>query len=399
MAFRGAGMQTVISMSLLTVLTKDLHMRRCKIHLVAGTRPNVMKVAPLFKALDAQSWVEPKLIFLEQHNSRNMGGDIFSQLGVRKGQITWLPLEKGGLGERFGSIISVYSQQLREDRPDLVVVPGDVDVSLGTAIAAKRELVTVAHLEAGLRSNDKRMPEELNRIMIDAISDILLAPSEAAAENLIFAESRPREVVHFVGNIMIDSLISVLDRARGESLCTELGLAGKAFSVATFHRPANVDDPAELDRVVDIIEQLSSERTIVFPIHPRTHNNLTEAQHQKLKRRANVLLLEPMAYPDFINLIALADFVITDSGGIQEETSYLGVPCFTVRETTERPITTIIGSNVLVSFDDVLSHTSSFKRKVPTTQHIPLWDGETALRCAHVLNTWWRIRTSSSARG
>lgn len=373
-------------------------MQRCKIHLVAGTRPNVMKIAPLFKALQGQKWCEPRVVFLEQHSSKNMGADIFRQLGVDD-DVTWLPLAKGDLGERLGSIVSVYSDQLRRDNPDLVVVPGDVDVSLGAAIAAKRELCAVAHLEAGLRSNDRRMPEELNRIMIDAISDILLAPSEAAAENLIFAESQPREMVHFVGNIMIDSLVSVLDAARGAELRKQFGLVDKEFAVATFHRPANVDDPAVLESIVELIETLSRDRVMVFPIHPRTRNNLTEAQHQRLAGNANVVLTEPMAYPDFINLVALAEFVLTDSGGIQEETSYLGVPCLTLRETTERPITCIIGTNVLVSLDDVAIHAERIRRRQWTRQPIPLWDGETAFRCAHVLNTWWRTRHSGHAAG
>jgi UDP-N-acetylglucosamine 2-epimerase (non-hydrolysing) len=370
-------------------------MPKCKIHLVAGTRPNVMKIAPLYKAMQRHSWCHPRIIFLQQHSSANMGTDLFCQFGID--DVTVLPLAQGDLGERIGGIISAYTQALRDDAPDLVVVPGDVDVSLGAAIAAKREMRTVAHLEAGLRSNDMRMPEELNRVMIDAISDILLAPSEAAAENLVFAESRPRAMVHFVGNIMIDALRSVRDPIVSAQLMKRYDLESKRFAVATFHRPSNVDVAESLEQVVQVLEGLAVGRHIVFPIHPRTQNRLSDKQLQRLQKNERILVIEPMAYAQFVNLVANAEFVVTDSGGIQEETSYLGTPCLTLRETTERPITTIIGTNMLVSFDDVLLHADLLRDRKWPSQTIPLWDGETSHRCAHVFNNWWRGREASLA--
>ncbi len=363
-------------------------MRRCKIHLVAGTRPNVMKIAPLYKTLKQQAWCDPRIFFLEQHDTANMGAGIFKQLNVD--DVTRLTLMKGDLGTRLGSIISVYDEALRADDPDLVVIPGDVDVSLGTAIAAKRALRPVAHLEAGLRSTDRRMPEELNRILIDSIADILLAPSEAAAENLVFGEGQPRDKVHFVGNIMIDSLKEVLALRQAGEILRRFALTPKKFAVVTFHRPSNVDDPVNLERVVQTICDLARDRKVVFPVHPRTISKLSGQQRKIMESHPKIRLVEPMAYPDFVNLISQAELVVTDSGGVQEETTYVGTPCLTLRETTERPVTTILGTNILVSFDDVAVHASCVAERDWTRQPIPLWDGETAWRCAHVFNTWWR---------
>ncbi|MGU3574552.1 non-hydrolyzing UDP-N-acetylglucosamine 2-epimerase [Brucellaceae bacterium C25G] len=365
-------------------------MTKCVIHLIAGTRPNVMKIAPLYKALKKQSWCQPRIIFLEQHTSANMGAGIFKQLGVDD-DVTRLQLKTGDLGDRLGSIISTYSNILIEDKPHLVVVPGDVDVSLGAAIAAKRCHCTVAHLEAGLRSNDRRMPEELNRILIDSISDILLAPSEAAAETLIYKESMPSDCVHFVGNIMIDSLKYVLDENKSNNLMEKYNLETNDFSVVTFHRPSNVDNESSLDAIIDLLsDKLAKYKKVVFPVHPRTKNNLTPSQMQKLSKNSRIQLIPPLAYDEFINIVAKSALVVTDSGGIQEETSYLKVPCFTLRETTERPITTIIGTNTLVSLDDVEYHIEALAHRKFNDAEIPLWDGYTAYRCAHIFNTWWR---------
>ncbi|WP_024585983.1 UDP-N-acetylglucosamine 2-epimerase (non-hydrolyzing) [Aliihoeflea sp. 2WW] len=360
----------------------------CKVHLIAGTRPNVMKIAPLYKVLKTQKWCLPKVVFLEQHASAHMGAGIFEEFGVDG--ITKLQLTDGDFGLRLGSIVSSYTSELQRDAPDLVVVPGDVDVSLGAALAAKRALRPVAHLEAGLRSTDRRMPEELNRVLIDSISDILLAPSEAAAENLIFGEGQPREKVHFVGNIMIDALVSVLSKERADAQLKRFGVSPKGFAIATFHRPSNVDDPQSLDKIVELIIELSASRPLIFPVHPRTRARMTAAQVERLHASERVILSEPLAYPEFVNLLREAEFVVTDSGGIQEETSYVGTPCLTLRETTERPVTTILGTNVLVSFDDVVEHSRAAAIRGWPSQNIPLWDGFTALRCAHVLSTWWR---------
>lgn len=364
-------------------------MQPCKIHLIAGTRPNVMKIAPLHMALSQQSWCSSQIVFLEQHNSANMGIDVFRQLGI-DGAITQLPLKGDDFGSRLGDIISAYSAEIARTEPDLIVVPGDVDVSLGAAIAGKRGMRPVAHLEAGLRSNDMRMPEELNRVMIDGIADILLAPSEAAAENLIYGDGHPRTKVHFVGNIMIDSLVRVLCAETASSVTAELGVYPKEFGVVTFHRPANVDNVHSLARLIDLMLELSHDRPIVFPVHPRTSQRMTAEQGERLTASGKIILTGPMGYSKFINLVSQASFVVTDSGGIQEETSFLRVPCLTLRETTERPITTISGTNVLVSFDDAAVHAARIEKRIWPREAIPLWDGETAYRCAHVLNTWWR---------
>ncbi len=365
-------------------------MSKCHIHLIAGTRPNVMKIAPLYNALAKQIWCTARIIFLEQHTDANMGVNIFTQLGVKEG-VTRVPITTGDVGDRLGSIISQYTGILREDRPHLVVVPGDVDASLGAALAAKREHCAVAHLEAGLRSHDMRMPEELNRILIDSVSDILLAPSEASAENLIHREAKAGDKVHFVGNIMIDSLRYVLDNKISASLLNEYNLESNNYCVVTFHRPSNVDNEENLDKIVfNLIDKLSPYRRVVFPIHPRTKKALSRLQLRQLETCDRITLTEPLPYRDFINLVSKASLVVTDSGGIQEETTYLGIPCFTLRETTERPITTISGTNTLVSLDDIEFHIDALSNRTWPTAPIPLWDGFTAFRCGHIFNTWWR---------
>lgn len=365
-------------------------MLKCHIHLVAGTRPNVMKIAPLYKVLTKQAWCTAKIVFLEQHTDANMGAGIFSQLGVNEG-VMRVSIANGDVGDRLGSIISKYTDILRNDRPHLVVVPGDVDASLGAALAAKREHCTVAHLEAGLRSHDMRMPEELNRILIDSVSDILLSPSEASAENLIHREAKPSDKVHFVGNIMIDSLLHVLNEDRALTLMDKYGVKKNEYCVVTFHRPSNVDDSDNLDKIIfNLTNKLAPYKKIIFPVHPRTRKAMSPLQLTQLESCDRIILTDPLPYGDFINLVSQSSLVVTDSGGIQEETTYLRVPCFTMRETTERPITTISGTNTLVSIDDIELHIEALSnRKWPSTP-IPLWDGFTAYRCGHVFNTWWR---------
>ncbi|MEM7662714.1 MAG: UDP-N-acetylglucosamine 2-epimerase (non-hydrolyzing) [Pseudomonadota bacterium] len=370
-------------------------MKKCRIHLIAGTRPNVMKIAPLFKVLDRQDWCTPLIVFLAQHYSENMGEDVFRQLGV-DAEITSIPLETGELGQRIGSIVTNYAKQIDADMPDIVVVPGDVDVSMGAAIAAKRAHIPLVHLEAGLRSQDQRMPEELNRLMIDSISDILWTPSEAATGNLIYDEGAAPNKVHFVGNIMIDSLVSVVDSKQSRELMAKYSVEEKNYAVATFHRPSNVDDRANLERVFDLLIELNNAQQVIFPAHPRTRKKLEEAGLLKTLVDNGVSVIEPAPYAQFINLMATAKLVVTDSGGIQEETTYLNVPCLTLRENTERPITVTHGSNTLVNFSDVAEQANIIANGGGAkAQSIPLWDGRTAYRCAHLLKAWWTDQAHS----
>lgn len=368
-------------------------MRRVRIDLLAGTRPNVMKVAPVFNALSRMDWCEPRLIFIRQHEYKNMSADLLSEFAIEKYDA--LDVNSSSFGDRMGSIINNYTDFIRKSPPDIVLVPGDVDAAVGGAIAAKRAHLPVVHLEAGLRSGDRRMPEEINRILIDSISDLLLTPSEAATQNLIFHEGHPSSNVDFVGNVMIDSVLHVLDDSYRDEIIDRYGQRIGGYAVATFHRPANVDDTGNLRQVVEILRTLSRSRPVIFPVHPRTRARLQEAGFEDVFSGAAVTLTEPMGYREFINLVSGAAIVVTDSGGIQEETSYLGVPCLTLRETTERPITQTLGTNQLADFDTfeiLLAQMDLDARR--RSCDIPLWDGRAAWRVAHSIKVWWRARES-----
>lgn len=367
----------------------------CNIHLVAGTRPNIVKVAPLYRVLAQQQWCTARLVYVQQHNSPNMSTEIFEDFGIS--EMTPVSLSATGYGPRVGQIIEQYQSLCQQDWPDMVVVFGDVDVSMAVTLAAKRLGITVVHLEAGLRSGDIDMPEEVNRIVIDSIADILLAPSEDALQNLIFGEGKSREKVEFVGNIMIDSLVSTLAPDVQRPLLEEHGLERDRYAVATFHRPSNVDSPAALATICDLLCWLADRTKVLFPAHPRTMKQLElTGLVERLKGHPSVRLVPALRYASFVNLVAASTLVLTDSGGIQEETTFMGVPCLTFRDTTERPVTIRAGTNILVNeFDvrarveQVLAGTRFAKGDGAT---IPLWDGATAYRCAAILNRWWGQR-------
>lgn len=368
----------------------------CKIHLVAGTRPNIVKVAPLFRVLREQPWCSSRLIFVQQHDAPNMSTEIFEDFAIS--EATPLPLSATGYGPRLGEIIERYQQLCSSDRPDLVVVFGDVDVSMAVALSAKRIGVPVAHIEAGLRSRDMSMPEEINRIVIDSVADIMLAPSEDALNNLVFKEGKQPESVEFVGNIMIDSLQGVLDAGLQARLLSEYGLTARKYAVATFHRPANVDTAEALGRLSDLLTWLAERIPVFFPAHPRTARELEQSGLDAVLRAAPGVIMTPaLRYSSFINLVAASAFVLTDSGGIQEETSYLGIPCLTLRDTTERPITLRLGTNSLANVFDVRIRLENLLAQLdldsePRPASIPLWDGAAAYRCAAFLSRWWRQR-------
>lgn len=377
-----------------------MHTKRCKIHLIAGARPNVMKIAPLYKVLKGQAWCEPKLVFIAQHYSENMSSDLFAQFGVHD-EITVLPLDADNYGDRMGGIIKGYSEFIEQDDPDMVIVPGDVDVALGAALSARRLHRTLVHLEAGLRSYDVTMPEEMNRVLIDSIADVLLAPSAAAAQNLLYHEGVPHSRVHFVGNIMIDALAMVLDPKAADEVSARFDVEAGEFAVATFHRPANVDDAERLDEIRKLLGHVAGLLPVVFPVHPRTLERLKRLPGgEALFNDPRIRTCPPLSYVEFANLVARSRLVITDSGGIQEEASWLGVPCFTLRDTTERPITITHGTNTLVDFDDVRLQIQPVIDRVatPRTIDLPLWDGRTAGRVVQVLRTKWKAEYAEAAR-
>jgi len=362
----------------------------CRIDLIAGTRPNVVKIAPLYKALVQQDWCRPRILFIGQHTTPNMSADMFEAFGIGADELTRISLSARSFGNRLGEIIEAACAAFENDRPDIVVVPGDVDVSLGAALAARRVGVPVAHLEAGLRSYDETMPEEANRVLIDSISTLLLAPSEASAANLIYREGRSHREVHFVGNIMIDALIKVIDETAAREAMDEFGVEAGRFGILTLHRPANVDDPRVLRELLRFTRRAAERYRMIFPVHPRLRSRM---ENMRDSIHPHIITCEPIDYVRFVNLMSKAAFFITDSGGVQEETSHVGVPCFTLRENTERPITLYEGVNHLIDlYNGHAVMEAVLARPRLTPKQLPLWDGLTAWRVGAVLRTWWTAR-------
>jgi UDP-N-acetylglucosamine 2-epimerase (non-hydrolysing) len=292
----------------------------------------------------------------------------------------------GSHGEQLGKVIVAYEKILTEARPDLVTVVGDVNATAACTLAAKKLHIPVAHIEAGLRSRDRTMPEEINRVVTDSICDLHLTPSQDADANLL-AENVPAPCIHFVGNIMIDSLVALEPTVLAQPHPLP-DVVGRRYAIATFHRPSNVDEPRALQGVVDGLTTLAQKIDIVFPVHPRTRQRLGALELLgRLERSPGVHLTEPLGYTDFMRCLFGAAMVVTDSGGVQEETTYLGIPCFTARASTERPITVSGGTNRLVSISEIGAlPTTGAQRERPK---LPLWDGQTAIRIASVFEQYF----------
>jgi UDP-N-acetylglucosamine 2-epimerase (non-hydrolysing) len=355
------------------------------IHLVAGARPNFMKIAPLYHELKKWPWCRPVVVHTGQHYDLSMSDVFFRDLKLPMPDIS-LGIGGGSHGEQLGKVVVAYEKILTEARPDLVVVVGDVNATAACALAAKKLLIPVAHVEAGLRSCDRTMPEEINRVVTDSICDLHLTPSQDADANLL-AENVPSSCVHFVGNIMIDSLVTLepIVRARPHPLAE---IAARKYAIATFHRPSNVDDPAVLREVVDGLTALAQRLDVVFPLHPRTLQRLdASGLLGTLKQTPSMHVTEPLGYADFMRCLFGATLVVTDSGGVQEETTYLGIPCFTARSSTERPITVSDGTNRLVSVTDI--GTLAITGARGERPRLPLWDGQTAVRIATVFERYF----------
>jgi UDP-N-acetylglucosamine 2-epimerase (non-hydrolysing) len=355
--------------------------------IVAGARPNFMKVAPLLRAFDRAGRSDAGVILVHtgQHYDAAMSDGFFRDLGIREPDVN-LRVGSGSHAEQTARVMLAFEPVCLEKRPDWVVVVGDVNSTLACSLVAKKLNIAVAHVEAGLRSGDRTMPEEINRICTDAISDLLFTTDRLANENLM-REGIPAGRIRFVGNTMIDTLI----RNRERALATPLpdGFAGREYAVVTLHRPANVDDPERLGTILQALESVAAKIPLVFPAHPRTQKNLERFDlTSRLIRTDALRLTPPMSYLQFIGLIARSRFVLTDSGGIQEETTFLGVPCLTMRSNTERPITCTVGTNVLVGSDPEKIRSAAFTAldRSGGGGSIPeKWDGRAAERIVDVL--------------
>jgi UDP-N-acetylglucosamine 2-epimerase (non-hydrolysing) len=347
---------------------------------VVGARPNFMKMAAVHRA--AEGRIEQTIVHTGQHYDAAMSQVFFEQLGVPPPTVD-LEVGSGTHAVQTAAVMTRLEPVLDARRPDLVVVYGDVNSTLAAALVCSKLGLPVAHVEAGLRSRDRTMPEEINRLVTDTLSDILFTPSTDADANLA-AEGIPTARVHRVGNVMIDTLVRLLPATEPERLCRRLGLA-RPFVLVTLHRPANVDDPAALGPLVDALVELTDSVDVVFPVHPRTRAALARLAGAP---PAALRLLEPLGYLEFLALERRAALVVTDSGGIQEETSFLGVPCLTVRDNTERPITVEQGTNFLVGRDpERLRREARRALAAPRRQapRLPLWDGRAAERIVDVL--------------
>jgi UDP-N-acetylglucosamine 2-epimerase (non-hydrolysing) len=346
---------------------------------VAGARPNFMKIAPVLVALD-EAGAQTTLVHTGQHYDEAMSQVFFEELDIRKPD-EHLGVGSGSHAGQTARVMVAFEALLDRLPTDVVVVVGDVNSTLACSIVAAKAGVLVAHVEAGLRSRDWAMPEEVNRVVTDRVSDYLFAPSADAVDNLR-AEGYRDDQIHLVGNVMVDTLLRNVERARARGLPPQLALQPRGYALLTMHRPSNVDDPETLARLLGALGDVARELPIVFPAHPRTRERMTG-----LGVPPGIVLTQPLGYLDFLALQADAALVLTDSGGIQEETTALGVPCLTLRETTERPITVSEGTNLLVGTDpDVIVKAARAVLRAEVTPRCPaLWDGAAAPRIARII--------------
>lgn len=361
--------------------------RRLKIINIVGARPNLPKIAPLMREMQRHPEIEPILVHTGQHYDEGLSDIFFRQMGIPTPHVN-LEVGSGSHAAQTAEILKRIEPVLLERQPDLVLVVGDVNSTIAVSLAAAKLGIPIAHVEAGLRSFDRTMPEEINRILTDALADYLFVTEEDAIEHLV-KEGRPRASIHLVGNVMIDSLRHFLPIAQQSRIGDELGLSNgsgwRSFAVLTLHRPSNVDSTDKLAELFGAIDSVASQVPVIFPVHPRTQQRLTQSG---IKTHAQLRLIAPVGYLDFLCLLSKSTLVLTDSGGIQEETTALGVPCLTLRENTERPITISQGTNQLIGTDPakiVTAARSILEGKGKPGRIPPLWDGHAAERIVKIL--------------
>jgi UDP-N-acetylglucosamine 2-epimerase (non-hydrolysing) len=360
---------------------------RLRIINIVGARPNLPKIAPLMREMQRHPEIDPILVHTGQHYDEKLSDIFFRQMGIPAPHVN-LEVGSGSHASQTAEILKRVEPVLLERKPNLVLVVGDVNSTIAVSLAAVKLCIPVAHVEAGLRSFDRTMPEEINRVLTDAIADYLFVTEEEAVAQLL-KEGRPRNSIHFVGNVMIDSLRHFLPAAQQSAIGTDLGLKNGSgwsrFGVLTLHRPSNVDSTDKLRQLLGAIDAVAAEMPIIFPVHPRTQQHLKQAG---IRHHPQLRLIPPVGYLDFLCLLSKSTLVLTDSGGIQEETTALGVPCLTLRENTERPITITEGTNVLVGTDPgkiIPAARDALAGKGKAGRIPPLWDGHAAERIVDIL--------------
>jgi UDP-N-acetylglucosamine 2-epimerase (non-hydrolysing) len=358
-----------------------------KVLVCVGTRPNLIKITRLKECFAKYPDLQFKLLHTGQHYDYKMSEVFFEELGIPKPDVLF-ELKRESQISVVSQIMLQFEKEIQNDRPDLVVVPGDVDSTFACAFVASRYNIPVAHIESGLRSWDKTMPEEINRILVDNIAALYFTTEKSGNENLI-KEGKKKESIVFTGNTMIDSLIKFQEKIQQSKVLERFSLEKGKFLVMTFHRPSNVDNKENLTRILNALNAISKDIKIIFPIHPRTIKNAEAFGLKHLIESSQIILCEPLGYLDFMKLISSAVGVVTDSGGIQEETTFLGVPCLTVRNNTERPVTAEVGTNTLLELNEALIEkyvadilSGSYKKgAVPE-----LWDGKSSERIVEAIH-------------
>ena len=363
-----------------------------KIINVVGARPNLVKIAPLLRAMRPVKEIQPLLLHTGQHYDEKLSDIFFRQMNIGEPDIN-LDVGSGSHASQTADVLKRIEPVLLEHKPDLVLVVGDVNSTVAASLAAVKLGIPVAHVEAGLRSFDRSMPEEINRIVTDALADYLFVTEADAIENLL-KEGRPRERIHFVGNVMIDALQQFLPLAQKSRIAQDLGLVDNGnllpFGVLTLHRPSNVDSGETLNNLLGAVEAVSDQLPLIFPVHPRTRHKLAEMGKQTAGKKsyAHVRMIDPLGYLEFLCLLSRSRLVLTDSGGIQEETTALGVPCLTLRENTERPVTVTKGTNHVVGQDPakILAAANQILAGHGKSGQLPeFWDGHAAERIVQIL--------------
>jgi UDP-N-acetylglucosamine 2-epimerase (non-hydrolysing) len=373
-----------------------------KVHLIAAARPNFMKVAPLYHVLRKEPWCQVSIVHTGQHYDSNMSEAFFRDLRLPAPEFH-LEVGSGTHAQQTGGVMMAYEEVALRERPDWIVVVGDVNSTLACALVGAKLWIPVAHLEAGLRSGDRRMPEEINRLATDAISDLLWTPSPDADENLCAEGISPRRIER-IGNVMIDSFELMRAAIESDRTRDAYGLGPRRYAVVTLHRPSNVDSREALVRVVHALVRASRHLPLVFPVHPRTRKKLLDfGLEADLLSSGAITLTDPLGYVQFMNLVMHAAVVVTDSGGVQEETTYLGIPCLTLRENTERPITLTQGTNRLITTENLDTEVARAVETITIARRPDLWDGRAAVRAARSLRAHhehatqrWRLKEASS---